>query len=204
MTNAFKKRNRLSLSVMAVLTVASLLTSCSNGENKDAAAGSDTTDYGQGQNPQASASRPINRTIFSEKDMDEGDIYAKSFLDPRHKKEPPGPLVKEQDGLEYQDMEPGFGMSPSMNRMVMVHYTGSLSDGTKFDSSRDRGMPFTFIVGSGKVIKGFEQGIMGMKVGGRRRIIIPPSLGYGAEGHGNKVPPNATLVYDVSLLSCDR
>lgn len=146
----------------------------------------------------------IKSPILWPKQMDEGDSYARDILEPERKNKKPEPVVKQPDGLQYQDLEIGFGLSPSLNHMAMVHYTGYLADGTKFESSRDRGMPFSFIVGSGKVIKGFEDGIMTMKVGGRRRVVIPPSLAYGQEGHGDKVPANATLTYDIALLSCDR
>lgn len=108
------------------------------------------------------------------------------------------------NGLEIVDLEEGWGLSPEPDRSVMVHYTGYLADGTKFDTSREKGIPFQFKIGSGQVIPGFEQGIMGMKVGGKRKITIPPKLAYGAQGHGSKVPPNATLIYEINLLSCDR
>lgn len=146
----------------------------------------------------------IKSPILWRKQMDQGDRYAMNILEPEKKDKKPEPVVKLPDGLQFQDLEIGFGLSPSQNHLAMVHYTGYLADGTKFESSRDRGMPFSFIVGSGKVIRGFEEGIMSMKVGGRRRVVIPPSLAYGAEGHGDKVPANATLTYDIALLSCDR
>jgi len=175
-------------------------TAGNNGGNAAAPVANNAT-FGEGSSRPPSGLR--NPVLWS-KDMDEGDKIAAEMLDPTKKVEKPQAPVKTSDGLEIQDLTVGWGMSPSANKMAMVHYTGYLADGTKFESSRDRGMPFQFIVGSGKVIKGFEQGIMGMKVGGKRKIIIPPSLGYGAEGHGDKIPPNATLTYEISLLSCDR
>ena len=104
------------------------------------------------------------------------------------------------DGLEYTDTVVGTGTTPKKGQHVTVHYTGTLTDGKKFDSSRDRGKPFTFVIGIGQVIKGWDEGVMGMKVGGRRMLKIPSDLGYGTEGAGNDIPPNATLLFDVELL----
>jgi peptidylprolyl isomerase len=104
-------------------------------------------------------------------------------------------------GLKYIDEVVGTGASPSPGRTVIVHYTGTLENGKKFDSSVDRGQPFTFQIGVGQVIRGWDEGVMTMKVGGKRRLIIPPQLGYGARGAGGGViPPNATLIFDVELI----
>jgi peptidylprolyl isomerase len=103
-------------------------------------------------------------------------------------------------GLKYTDEIVGTGASPSPGQVVTVHYTGTLENGTKFDSSVDRGQPFTFQIGIGRVIKGWDEGVMTMRVGGKRRLIIPPYLGYGARGAGGVIPPNATLIFDVELL----
>lgn len=104
-----------------------------------------------------------------------------------------------QSGLKYEDIVVGTGPSPQPGQEVTVHYTGTLDTGTKFDSSLDRGQPFTFKIGVGQVIKGWDEGVMTMKVGGKRKLVIPPQLGYGARGVG-PIPPNATLFFEVELL----
>jgi len=109
-------------------------------------------------------------------------------------------IVTTPSGLQYIDIEEGTGATPQAGQTVIVHYTGTLQDGTKFDSSRDRNQPFSFPLGAGRVIRGWDEGISTMKVGGRRQLIIPPELGYGARGAGGVIPPNATLVFDVELL----
>ncbi len=104
-------------------------------------------------------------------------------------------------GLQYVDVKLGTGASPKQGQTAVVHYTGWLVDGKKFDSSKDRGQPFTFAVGRGQVIKGWDEGVAGMKVGGKRKLTIPPALGYGARGAGGVIPPNATLLFEVELLA---
>jgi len=108
--------------------------------------------------------------------------------------------VTTPSGLKYHDTVVGNGPAPRQGQRVSVHYTGWLTNGTKFDSSRDRGQPFQFSLGRGEVIKGWDEGVASMKVGGRRKLTIPPDLGYGARGAGGVIPPNATLVFDVELL----
>lgn len=108
--------------------------------------------------------------------------------------------VTTDSGLKYIDVKEGDGKSPERGDNVTVHYTGLLENGQKFDSSRDRNRPFSFKIGVGQVIKGWDEGVATMKVGGRRQLIIPPELGYGSRGAGNVIPPNATLIFDVELL----
>jgi len=106
-------------------------------------------------------------------------------------------------GLTYQDLAEGDGAEAAKGMQVSVHYTGWLMDGTKFDSSKDRNEPFDFPLGAGHVIRGWDEGVAGMKVGGKRKLTIPPSLGYGARGAGGVIPPNATLQFEVELLAVD-
>lgn len=108
--------------------------------------------------------------------------------------------VTTDSGLKYVELKEGNGATPKTGQTVVVHYTGTLEDGTKFDSSRDRDSPFKFQIGVGQVIKGWDEGVATMKVGDRRQLIIPPELGYGARGAGGVIPPNATLIFDVELL----
>lgn len=101
--------------------------------------------------------------------------------------------------LKIEDLTPGSGIEATDGKSVTVHYTGTLTDGTKFDSSHDHQAPFTFTLGAGQVIRGWDEGVKGMKVGGKRKLIIPPSFGYGAEAKG-PIPANSTLIFEVELL----
>jgi FKBP-type peptidyl-prolyl cis-trans isomerase FkpA len=112
----------------------------------------------------------------------------------------PAALTETGTGLRYQDLVVGEGADAVAGQTVTVHYTGWLLGGAKFDSSLDRGEPFAFPLGQGRVIRGWDEGVAGMKVGGKRRLVIPPDLGYGAAGAGGVIPPDATLVFDVELL----
>ncbi len=113
-------------------------------------------------------------------------------------------MITTPSGLQYEDTVPGTGAEARPGQHVHVHYTGWLyqdgQQGAKFDSSRDRNDPFAFSLGAGMVIKGWDEGVAGMKIGGQRTLIIPPQLGYGARGAGGVIPPNATLKFDVELL----
>jgi FKBP-type peptidyl-prolyl isomerase-like protein len=111
-----------------------------------------------------------------------------------------GAEVTTASGLKYVDLVEGTGPSPKPGQTLSVNYAGTLENGTKFDSSYDRGTPFEFRIGTGSVIKGWDEGLMSMKLGGKRKLIIPPSLGYGPVGSPPKIPGNATLIFDVELM----
>jgi FKBP-type peptidyl-prolyl cis-trans isomerase len=110
------------------------------------------------------------------------------------------PEVTTASGLKYQILKAGNGAEAKPGQRVSVHYTGWLTNGTKFDSSVDRGQPFQFALGAGQVIRGWDEGVSGMKIGEKRKLTIPSELGYGAAGAGAVIPPNATLVFEVELL----
>jgi peptidylprolyl isomerase len=109
-------------------------------------------------------------------------------------------VITTKSGLKYVELKEGTGDEAKKGQTVEVHYTGWLKDGTKFDSSKDRNESFKFPLGTGQVIKGWDEGVAGMKVGGKRKLIIPPELGYGKRGAGRKIPPDAELTFEVELL----
>jgi peptidylprolyl isomerase len=112
----------------------------------------------------------------------------------------PEALETTASGLQYSVEQPGTGAQPKSGQVVAVHYTGWLTNGKKFDSSRDRGAPIEFPIGQGRVIRGWDEGVGAMSVGEKRTLVIPPELGYGARGAGGVIPPNATLVFKVELV----
>ena len=140
---------------------------------------------------------PANSTLIFEVEL--LSIHAGTPEAPTEVKE--ADYMTTESGLKYTDLVVGDGPSPEIGQAVTVHYTGWLEDGTKFDSSLDRGQPFTFAIGMGGVIAGWDEGVATMKVGGKRQLVIPSELGYGAQGAGGVIPPNATLIFEVELLS---
>ncbi len=167
----------LSISFMLLCVVVLVLAQVSGGKQESAVAAHLTQ-----TTPAATTVTENNTLIASKKKMSDANV------------------VTTPSGLKYIEIKEGTGATPKTGQTVSVHYTGTLEDGTKFDSSRDRGQPFKFKLGQGQVIKGWDEGLSTMKVGGERKLIIPPDLGYGARGAGGVIPPNATLNFDVELL----
>jgi FKBP-type peptidyl-prolyl cis-trans isomerase len=129
-------------------------------------------------------------------------LLAAAFVQAQEKKE--AKEVTTKSGLKYVDLKVGTGDMPKEGDLVQVHYTGWLTNGKKFDSSVDRGEPFVFPIGKGRVIKGWDEGVMTMKVGGKRKLTIPADLAYGKRGAGDAIPPDATLIFEVELLKIGK
>lgn len=129
----------------------------------------------------------------------ESDYEAKKDADKAGTKEE-GKTVKTSSGLEYEDLKVGTGAEAAKGQVAQVHYKGTLTNGQQFDSSWDRGQAFSFTIGAGEVIKGWDEGVAGMKVGGKRKLIVPPELGYGSRDMG-AIPPNSVLIFEVDLLA---
>ena len=153
-----------------------------------------TLGYGPGGSP---GKIPPNATLFFE-------VELLGTAEPKATPESPiTASANTANGLKIEDQKVGDGPGAKQGQTVSVHYTGWLTNGAKFDSSKDAGRPFTFMLGAGRVIKGWDQGVAGMKVGGKRKLTIPPELAYGKGGFGNVIPPDSTLIFEVELLKIE-
>jgi len=178
---------------MAVaLTLTLVLVSCRGGQ-RDTEAQGGSTPAGQTQETTQQDGTPAPGTQTGDAAPASGSAAGPTPTTPEQTRTTPS-------GLQYVDLREGTGASPQAGQRVTVHYTGWLTDGSKFDSSVDRGQPFPFVIGRGEVIPGWDEGVMSMKVGGKRKLIIPPGLGYGERGFPGAIPPNSTLVFEVELL----
>jgi len=173
---------RLPLAVALLLPLAAACSSADRGEPADETPAADTAPAGAAAPADTSSPEAVPALESKEAEVNDPE------------------LTKTASGLQYKDLAPGSGATAQSGKVAVVHYTGWLVDGTKFDSSLDRGEPFEFPVGGGRVIKGWDEGVAGMKIGGKRRLVIPPDLGYGAQGAGGVIPPDATLIFEVELL----
>lgn len=179
--------------VIAALALA--VTGCNN---KEKTATSQSATQATPQQPAA----PQAKTAAPAAPGQEGEVTESAAVQAARKLGTPtdNPVVSLPSGLQYIDVKEGQGEPAKAGDMVQVHYTGWLENGTEFDSSLKRGQPFVFQLGAGRVIRGWDEGVAGMKPGGVRKLIIPPDLGYGARGAGGVIPPNATLIFEVQYL----
>ncbi|MFM6191878.1 MAG: FKBP-type peptidyl-prolyl cis-trans isomerase [Planktothrix sp.] len=185
----------MSLGVIIVCTVVLVVAQITTAVQQAKAANQNTPVSVQQTVSSTSTMKPSSNPLFVQEIASNDQIIIAQNMTNSEEK-----VITTDSGLQYEDLTVGTGESPKKGDTVSVHYTGTLTNGKKFDSSRDRGQPFQFKIGVGQVIKGWDEGVMSMKVGGRRKLIIPPELGYGARGAGGVIPPNATLVFDVELL----
>lgn len=185
----------MSLGVIIVCTVVLVVAQITTAVQQAKAANQNTPIAVQQTVSSTSTVKPSSNPLFAQGIASNDQIIIAQNMTNSEEK-----VITTDSGLQYVDLTVGTGNSPKKGDTVSVHYTGTLTDGKKFDSSRDRGQAFQFKIGVGQVIKGWDEGVMTMKVGGRRKLIIPPELGYGARGAGGVIPPNATLVFDVELL----
>lgn len=174
----------ISFGVVAVCCVMLLIAQFTGGDGEQAIAGKST------------GTSAAQETLVAQGSADDLKVEEETMADSAADEN----VITTNSGLQYVVIAEGDGAAPQPGNRVFVHYVGTLENGTKFDSSRDRGRPFDFTIGQGQVIKGWDEGVGLMKVGDRRKLIIPPELGYGARGAGGVIPPNATLIFDVELL----
>lgn len=203
-----------------LVIAAMILGGCANATNDEAATVGRDVQFGQVQTPtpvplvtpKPRSAAPSSVTIPGQTFL--GTPTAQPTSQPNNpssnqaaaaaqKEVPMNSPIPDATELQITDQVVGTGAEAASGQKVTVHYDGYLTNGTMFDSSRQRGTPFSFNLGSGQVIQGWDQGVAGMKVGGKRRLIIPPDLGYGAQGAGAAIPPNATLIFDVELLQVE-
>ncbi|KKZ13128.1 MAG: peptidylprolyl isomerase [Candidatus Synechococcus spongiarum SP3] len=164
-----------------------------------------TTDQPMAVNPQAPATLPSTPRWELDPADPNPPLFAMAVDDPQAQGTPQDlPMTVTPSGLKIIDVQIGTGREAVANTNVTVHYDGRLENGKEFDSSRRRDQPFQFRLGAGQVIKGWDEGLVGMKEGGKRQLVIPPELGYGQQGAGGVIPPNATLVFDVELLRVEE
>ena len=178
---------------MIVVLPALVLVGCKSQQASESQTSTTTTTAAQPAQPAAPAAAPAAKPTAGKEDP---NVEAARKLGTATQ----NPVVEIASGLKYIDAKTGTGAEAKAGQTVSVHYTGWLVNGTKFDSSVDRGQPFQFPLGGGRVIKGWDEGVAGMKVGGVRKLIIPSELGYGSRGAGGVIPPNATLIFEVQLL----